>query len=305
MQLFSLVALILVALAFGGPRDAVADTRFIVLASTTSVENSGLLARVLPQFTRETGIDVHVVAVGTGQALDIARRGDADLVLVHDPEAEQQFIGGGDGRNRRQIAWNDFVIVGPVGDPAHIGGGHDAVAAFSAIAGAKAVFVSRGDRSGTNALELRLWKAAQIDPTKVGGGSWYRDIGGGMGQALNVASSMDAYTLSDRGTWLSFGNKGDLQVLVEGDPRLINRYDVIQLSPQKHASAKLADAAKLADWLVSKEGQQAIGAYAIDGQQLFHPSAAAPRAGKASRAALSLPPKRSRRSAASPGKRRV
>ena len=248
----------------------------IVLASTTSVQDSGLLGRILPIFTKETGIEVHVVAQGTGQALETARRGDADLVLVHDPEAEQKFIDQGYGIDRRQIAWNDFVIVGPKDDPAHIDGGHDAVAAFKTIAVAKAPFISRGDNSGTNALELRLWKASGIDP-KEGAGTWYRDIGGGMGQALNAASAMPAYTLSDRGTWLSFGNKGPLVVTVEGDPKLINRYDVIQLNPEKHGKDRLDEARRLADWLISPEGQRAIGAYEMHGEQLFHPSAAAPK----------------------------
>jgi len=249
----------------------------VVLASTTSVQDSGLLDRILPAFAQATGIEVRVIAQGTGQALETARRGDADIVLVHDPEAEAKFIGEGFGIDRRQIAWNDFVIVGPRADPARVNAGHDAVAALTAIAAAKAPFVSRGDKSGTNALELRLWKASGIDPAKEGGGSWYRDIGGGMGQALNTASAMAAYTVSDRGTWLSFANKGPLIVSVEGDPKLINRYDVIQLNPQKHGKDKLDDARLLADWLVSAEGQRAIGAYQLHGQQLFHPSAAAPR----------------------------
>src|SRR5215472_7839188 len=248
----------------------------IVLASTTSVEDSGLLGRILPLFTKTTGIEVRGVAQGTGQALETARRGDADLVLVHDPEAEQKFISEGYGVDRSQIAWNDFVIVGPKDDPAHIKGMHDAVAALKAIAAAKAPFVSRGDNSGTNALELRLWKSTGIDP-KEGAGTWYRDIGGGMGQALNAASAMPAYTLSDRGTWLSFGNKGPLVIAVEGDPKLINRYNVIQLNPEKHGKEKLEEARRLADWLVSPEGQQAIGAYEIHGEQLFHPSATAPK----------------------------
>lgn len=248
----------------------------IILASTTSVDNSGLLAAILPLFTAESGIAVHVLAQGTGQALDTARRGDADLVLVHDPEAEQKFIDEGHGINRHQIAWNDFVVVGPAADPAHVKGGHDAVAAFTAIAKAKAPFVSRGDRSGTNALELRLWKAAGIDP-KSGAGSWYRDIGGGMGQALNAAAAMPAYTLSDRGTWLSFKNQGRLVIAIEGDPHLLNRYDVIELNPEKHPGPRLAAAHRLAEWLISPEGQKAIGDYRVDGEQLFHPSAASPR----------------------------
>ena len=255
--------------------DAPAETA-ITLASTTSVDNSGLLGAILPEFTKTTGITVHVLALGTGQALDTARRGDADIVLVHDPEAEQKFLGDGNGVNRKQIAWNDFIVVGPVTDPAHIAGGHDAKVAFTTIAGAPALFVTRGDRSGTNALELRLWKAAGIDP-KSGEGSWYKDIGGGMGQALNVAAAMPAYTLSDRGTWLSFKNKGKLRIVVEGDPALINRYDVIELNPQTHPNARLAPAHWLALWLTTQPGQEAIGAYRLGGEELFHPSAASPK----------------------------
>ncbi len=270
------VAVLLGSLSAPGTAPAQAQQTTITLASTTSVDNSGLLAAILPLFTKKSGITVHVLALGTGQALDTARRGDADLVLVHDPEAEQKFIAGGDGLPRRQIAWNDFILVGPAADPAHIKGGHDALAALTAIAKAKAAFVSRGDRSGTNALELRLWKAAEIDP-KSGAGSWYRDIGGGMGQALNAAAAMPAYTLSDRGTWLSFKNKGPLAIVVEGDPHLINRYDVIELNPAKHPDAKLAAAHRLAEWLLSAQGQAAIGNFRVDGEQLFHPSAAAPR----------------------------
>ena len=249
----------------------------IVLASTTSVQDSGLLDRILPQFTQTTGIEVRVIAQGTGQALETARRGDADIVLVHDPDAEEKFIGEGFAIDRRQIAWNDFVVVGPRDDPAQINGGHDSGAALRAIAAAKAPFISRGDKSGTNALELRLWKASGIDPAKEGAGRWYRDIGGGMGQALNAASALAAYTISDRGTWLGFGNKGPLTVAVEGDPKLINRYDVIQLNPQKHGKDKLDDARRLADWLVSVDGQRAIGAYQLHEEQLFHPSATAPK----------------------------
>jgi tungstate transport system substrate-binding protein len=249
----------------------------IVLASTTSVDNSGLLGHILPIFTKETGISVRVLAQGTGQALATAAHGDADLVLVHDPEAEQKFIADGHGTDRWQIAWNDFIVVGPRSDPAHITGSHDAVEALTAIAEARTPFVSRGDKSGTDALEHRLWRAAEIDPAKAGGGSWYRDIGGGMGVALNTASAMGAYTLSDRGTWLSFGNKGELTVLVEGDPRLLNGYDVILLDQQKHPEAKQEPARRLADWLTSAEGQAAIAGYKINGEQLFHPSAAAPK----------------------------
>jgi tungstate transport system substrate-binding protein len=240
----------------------------IVLASTTSVENSGLLAHILPQFTRETGIKVHVLAQGTGQALATAAHGDADLVLVHDPEAEAKFMAEGHGLTRTEIAWNDFIIVGPRSDPAHVMGMHDAVAALRAIYAAKAPFVSRGDKSGTDALEKRLWKAAELDPT---GMDWYRDIGGSMGAALNAAAAMSAYTLSDRGTWLSFGNKGDMQIEVAGDRRLLNRYDVILLNPQAHPQAKQKPARVFATWLASPEGQAAIADYAISGQRLFHP----------------------------------
>jgi tungstate transport system substrate-binding protein len=249
----------------------------IVLASTTSVEASGLLTNILPQFTAKTGITVNVVAQGTGKALDTARRGDADVVLVHDPEAEREFVDQGYSATLRQIAWNDFIIVGPSNDPAHILGGKDGVTALKAIAASQAPFVSRGDKSGTNAAELRLWKIAGQTPEALNKEKWYRDIGGGMGQALTAASAMDAYTLSDRGTWLSFNNKGSLIVLIEGDPRLINRYDVIELNPSKHGIAKLDAAKVFAEWLVSTEGQQAIGAYQVDGQKLFNPSAGSPK----------------------------
>jgi tungstate transport system substrate-binding protein len=272
----ALAAALFLLLPLAAPRAAELAPQSIVLASTTSVDNSGLLAAILPGFTKESGSSVRVLALGTGQALDTARRGDADLVLVHDPEAEKKFIDDGNGINRHQIAWNDFIVVGPGTDPAHIVGSHDAIAALIAIAAAKAPFVSRGDRSGTNALELRLWKAAGLDP-KSGADSWYRDIGGGMGQALNAAAAMPAYTLSDRGTWLSFKNKAGLVVAVEGDPRLINRYDVIELNPAKHPGAKLSAANALALWLVSPAGQAAIGAYRVGGEALFHPSAANPK----------------------------
>jgi tungstate transport system substrate-binding protein len=267
-----LAALILCALnLFLGQRLARAEDKFITLASTTSVDNSGLLTHILPLFKKASGIDVHVVALGTGQALDVARRGDADLVLVHDPDAEQKFIDEGHGINRREIAWNDFVIVGPGADPAKIKGGRDVVTAFKAIWTAQAPFVSRGDKSGTDALEKRLWKAADLDITKAG--PWYKDIGGGMGAALNAAAGMDAYTLSDRGTWLSFNNRRDLAIVLEGEASLLNRYDVIELNPKLHGQAKLALARQFADWLVSPAGQQAIGEYEMAGQKLFHPEA--------------------------------
>jgi tungstate transport system substrate-binding protein len=247
-----------------------ADPQTIILASTTSVQDSGLLDHILPLFTKASGITVHVVAQGTGQALATAAHGDADLVLVHDPEAEATFMEAGHGLSRAEIAWNDFVIVGPKSDPAHIAGRHDAVAALQAIAAARAAFVSRGDKSGTNALEKRLWKAAGLDPATFGGG-WYRDIGGGMGAALNAAAAMEAYTLSDRGTWLNFRNKAGLAIALEGDRRLLNRYDVILLDPRLHPDAKQAPARQLADWLGSPEGQAAIGGYTVAGERLFHP----------------------------------
>ncbi|MGB6255867.1 MAG: substrate-binding domain-containing protein, partial [Bradyrhizobium sp.] len=244
---------------------------------TTSVEASGLLANILPQFTAKTGITVNVVAQGTGKALDTARRGDADVVLVHDPEAEREFIDEGYSSTVRQIAWNDFIIVGPSSDPAHIIGGKDSVTALKAIASARAAFVSRGDRSGTNAAELRLWRAADRTSEALNPEKWYHDVGGGMGQALNAASAMNAYTLTDRATWLTFGNKGSLTIIIEGDSRLINRYDVIELNPRKHGVARLDAAKVFAEWLVSPEAQQAIGAYQVNGQQLFNPSAASPK----------------------------
>jgi tungstate transport system substrate-binding protein len=275
------VALTMLLILLGGMVGDRAAAQFsrqsIVLASTTSVENSGLLAKVLPLFTTKTGIEVRVIAQGTGQALATAARGDADLVLVHDPEAEDAFMTEGHGSDRRQIAWNDFIIVGPRADPAHIARGHDAVAGLTSIAAARAPFVSRGDKSGTDALEKRLWRKAGIDPVVAGGSAWYRDIGGGMGAALNAASAMAAYTLSDRGTWLSFNNKGPLVVVIEGDPALLNRYDVILLDPVKHPEAKHAAARRLADWLSSAEGQAAIGEYKIADEQLFHPSASSPK----------------------------
>jgi tungstate transport system substrate-binding protein len=238
MMRFLFGILILCALVlFVGQRLARAEGKFITLASTTSVDNSGLLTHILPLFKKASGIDVRVVALGTGQALDVARRGDADLVLVHDPDAEQKFIDEGHAANRREIAWNDFIVVGPNADPAKIKGGRDIIAAFKAIWNARAPFVSRGDKSGTDALEKRLWKAADLDIAKAG--AWYKDIGGGMGAALNAAAGMDAYTLSDRGTWLSFNNRRDLAIILEGDARLLNRYDVIELNPKLHGQAKL------------------------------------------------------------------
>jgi tungstate transport system substrate-binding protein len=240
----------------------------ILLASTTSVDNSGLLAKILPQFTAKTGIAVRVLAQGTGQALATAAHGDADLVLVHDPDAEAAFMAAGDGARRVEIAWNDFLIVGPKADPAGIGGMSEATAALRKVAAARAAFISRGDKSGTDAMEKRLWAAAGLSPV---GQPWYKEIGGGMGAALNMAAAMDGTTLTDRGTWLAFANRRDLVELVHGDPALINRYRVIELDPMKHKDAKLASAHVLAEWLASPEGQAAIGAVTVGGEALFHP----------------------------------
>jgi tungstate transport system substrate-binding protein len=271
-RLMACVIVGLLSMIAGGVR-----AESIVVASTTSVQDSGLLEHILPAFTAANGIEVRVLAQGTGQALATAARGDADLVLVHDPEAEGRFIADGHGKDRHQIAWNDFVIVGPGGDPAHIGGGHDAQAALRAIAAARAPFVSRGDKSGTDALEKRLWRAIGLKPSRANGDAWYSDIGGGMGAALNAAAGMNTYTLTDRGTWLNFANKADLKILVEGDPGLVNRYDVILLDPVKHPDAKHEAARRLRDWLISPSGQSAVGAYTVHGEQLFHPSAATPK----------------------------
>jgi tungstate transport system substrate-binding protein len=251
------------------PSGQAAEPQTVVLASTTSVQDSGLLSRILPQFTAETGIEVHVLAQGTGQALATAAHGDADLVLVHDPEAETAFMAAGHGISRTENAWNDFIIVGPEADPAHVTGRADATDALKAIAAAGALFVSRGDKSGTDAEEKRLWRAAGVVPSS----KWYRDIGGGMGAALNAASAMGAYTLSDRGTWLSYGNKAGMKIVVEGDRRMLNLYDVILLNPQTHPQAGQAPAHCLADWLMSLEGQTAIASYTKGGQKLFHPKA--------------------------------
>jgi tungstate transport system substrate-binding protein len=277
MRRFLIVLMGAVLALSGGGAHAQSPSQSIVMASTTSLQDSGLLDAILPKFTAESGITVRVIAQGTGQALATAARGDADIVLVHDPEAEDKFIAQGHGGERRQIAWNDFVIVGPAGDPAHVAGGHEALAALRAIAAARAPFVSRGDKSGTDALEKRLWRAVGRQPSLAGGDDWYRDIGGGMGAALNAAAGMNAYALSDRGTWLSFANKAGLKIVVEGDPGLLNRYDVILLDAKKHPEAKQEPARRLRDWLVSGAGQSAIGAYTKQGNVLFNPSAQSPK----------------------------
>jgi tungstate transport system substrate-binding protein len=250
-----------------------AQDKSIVVASTTSTEQSGLFGYILPPFEKKTGIKVKVVALGTGQSLDVGRRGDADVVFVHDRAAEDKFVAEGHGVDRRDVMYNDFVLIGPKSDPAKVAGGKDITAALKKIAGAKAPFVSRGDKSGTHAAELRYFKAAGVDPTE-GKGTWYRETGSGMGPSLNTASSMNAYILADRGTWLSFKNRGELGIVVEGDKKLFNPYGVILVNPAKHAHVKKAEALAFMDWLVSQEGQAAIASYKIGGEQLFFPDAA-------------------------------
>jgi tungstate transport system substrate-binding protein len=251
---------------------AFAQERTITVASTTSTEQSGLFGYLLPLFSKAAGIDVKVVAVGTGQALDIGRRGDADVVFVHDRPAEDKFMSEGEGVKRFDVMYNDFVIVGPKSDPAKIAGGKDVAEALRKIAAVKAPFISRGDKSGTHAAELRLWKEAGIDLGAAKDG-WYREIGQGMGPALNMASSSNAYLLSDRGTWLSFKNRGDLAVLTEGDKRLFNQYGVMLVNPAKHSNVKARDGQAFVDWLISPGGQEAIAGYKVGGEQLFFPNA--------------------------------
>ena len=268
-RMFLSAALVLLAMACS---PLAAAQKFITLASTTSTEQSGLFKHLLPIFEKKTGIQVRVVALGTGQALDLARRGDADVVFVHARSAEEKFVAEGHGVKRIPVMYNDFVVIGPRSDPARIGGGRDIVEAFKKIRASSAPFVSRGDRSGTHIAELELWKAAGIDIPREKG-PWYRDTGQGMGPALNTASSMGAYVLADRGTWLSFRNRGDLTILVEGDKRLFNQYGVILVNPQKHPNVKRTEGQAFVDWLVSPEGQKAIADYKIGGEQLFYPNA--------------------------------
>jgi tungstate transport system substrate-binding protein len=265
----SLAAAFLLVLAASA---AVSQGSFITVASTTSTEESGLFDYLLPAFTKETGIQVRVVAVGTGQALKIGERGDCDVVFVHDTPSELAFVERGFGIDRREVMYNDFILVGPKSDPAHVDGGKDIVVAFRKIAEAKAPFVARGDDSGTSKTEMRLWKEAGIDP-KTAGGGWYRDTGSGMGPTLNTAAAMDGYTLSDRGTWLSFKNKQNLTIVVEGDRRLFNQYGVMMVNPAKHPHVKQDLGRKFIDWLTSASGQKTIADYKINGAQLFFPDA--------------------------------
>jgi tungstate transport system substrate-binding protein len=250
---------------------AVAQEKSIVVSSTTSTEQSGLFEFMLPIFKMKTGITVKVVAVGTGQALDIGRRGDADVVFVHDKPAEEKFVEEGFATKRNEVMYNDFVLIGPKSDPAKIGGGKDIQTALQKISVAQAPFVSRGDKSGTHAAELRYWKAAGItaSPTQ----AWYKETGSGMGPALNTASAMNGYILADRATWLSFKNRGDLVILVQGDPKLFNQYGVMLVNPAKFPHVKKAEGQAFIDWLLSKNGQDVIASYQIGGEQLFFPNA--------------------------------
>ena len=265
----SMLAGVLLGVVFS-PLASAADS--IIVQSTTSTQNSGLFDYMLPKFTAKTGIEVKVVAVGTGQALKNARNGDGDVLLVHAKPAEEKFVADGYGVKRSDLMYNDFVIVGPKSDPAGIGGGKDAIAALTKLAKAKAPFASRGDDSGTNKKELRLWKEAGIAPQKASG-DWYRETGSGMGATLNTAAGMGAYTMSDRATWIAFKNKGDLEILVEGDKRLFNQYGVILVNPKKYPHVNVKAGQAFIDWLLSKEGQAVIASYKLHGQQLFFPNA--------------------------------
>jgi tungstate transport system substrate-binding protein len=256
-------------LSFG---PALAQDQFITVASTTSTENSGLFGELLPKFQEATGIEVRVVAVGTGQAIELARKGDADVLFVHHKPSEEQFVADGFGVERHEVMYNDFVIVGPASDPAGIKGDKDVVDAIKKIAAAEAPFASRGDDSGTHKAELALWQEAGIDVADASG-SWYRETGSGMGPTLNTAAGMDAYALTDRGTWLSFENPQNLEILVEGDARLFNQYGIILVNPEKHPHVKADLGQKFIDWVLSDDGQQAIGDFKIGGQQAFFPNA--------------------------------
>lgn len=269
----TLLGLAVAASAGFGLADATAGDRFIIVQSTTSTQNSGLLDAILPVFEDRTGIEVRVVAVGTGQAIRNARNGDGDVLLVHARPSEEAFVADGWGVERFDVMYNDFVVVGPASDPAAIGGMSDAVAALERIADAGAPFASRGDDSGTHRAELRLWDQTGVDVAEASG-TWYRETGSGMGATLNTGTGMGAYVLTDRATWIAFGNKGDHRILVEGDPKLFNQYGVILVNPDRHPTVKAADGQAFIDWLIGTDGQEAIAAYTIDGQQLFFPNAA-------------------------------
>ncbi len=261
------------ALMLAQPADfARADDPFIVVQSTTSTQNSGLLDYILPMFKEKSGIEVRVVAVGTGQAIKNARNGDGDVLLVHAKPAEEKFVADGFGVKRSDLMYNDFVIVGPAADPAKISGSSDILGSLKALAASGAPFASRGDDSGTHKKEKALWKEAGVDPDAASG-SWYRETGSGMGATLNAAVGMGAYTISDRATWIAFKNKGDYKIVVEGDDRLFNQYGVILVNPEKHPNVKAKEGQAFIDWMLSAEGQKAIASYMVDGQQLFFPNA--------------------------------
>jgi tungstate transport system substrate-binding protein len=272
----TIIALALLTAAFAAP--AHAQDKSIVVSSTTSTQDSGLFGYILPIFKQKTGIEVKVVAQGTGQALDTGRRGDADVVFVHAKSAEEKFLAEGEGVKRHPVMYNDFVLIGPKDDPAGIKGTKDVAQALRVIKDKQASFISRGDRSGTHIAELALWnKDAGIDIEK-DKGAWYKSVGQGMGAALNTAAASNAYVLSDRGTWISFKNKGDLVIVVEGDKRLFNQYGVMLVNPAKHPNVKKDLGQQFVDWLISPDGQKTIANYKIDGQQLFYPNASDPSA---------------------------
>ncbi|WP_306144913.1 substrate-binding domain-containing protein [Roseibium sp. MMSF_3412] len=266
------LALATIVLAAVTVSASIADEKFIIIQSTTSTQNSGLFDHILPAFRDKTGIEVRVVAVGTGQAIRNAVNGDGDVLLVHSKPSEEKFVADGFGISRADVMYNDFVIVGPASDPAGIRGSRDAIDALPKIAESETPFASRGDDSGTHKAELRLWKAANIDAA-ASSGTWYRETGSGMGSTLNTAIGMDAYVMTDRATWIAFGNKATHEIMVEGDPRMFNQYGVIVVNPEVHPHVKAEMGQVFADWLLSKEGQAAIADYTVDGQQLFFPNA--------------------------------
>ncbi|WP_306147674.1 MULTISPECIES: substrate-binding domain-containing protein [unclassified Roseibium] len=253
-------------------QSAQAENPFIIVQSTTSTQNSGLFDDLLPKFTAKTGIDVRVVAVGTGQAIRNAANGDGDVLFVHSKPSEEKFVADGLGVSRADVMYNDFVIVGPADDPAGIAGTNNVAEALTKIASSKSIFASRGDDSGTHKAELRLWKSAEIDPLEASG-TWYRETGSGMGATLNTGTGMGAYVMTDRATWIAFGNKGTHQIVVEGDAKMFNQYGVILVNPEAHPHVKADMAQRFIDWLLSPEGQAAIADYQVDGQQLFFPNA--------------------------------
>lgn len=266
------LARILVSLLLTVVSGSIHAAEAIILASTTSTQNSGLFEYLLPQFTEKTGIEVKVIAVGTGQAFKLAENGDADVLLVHDKPGELKFVKQGYGIDRREVMYNDFVIIGPGNDPARMRDQKNAVQSFKKIAEVTATFVSRADDSGTHRQELRLWEETGID-VKAASGKWYKEVGAGMGATLNTAAGLDGYTISDRATWVTFKHKANLVLLDEGDPRLFNQYSVILVNPARHPHVKTTEARLFADWLVSPAGQQSIAAYRVEGQELFYPNA--------------------------------